>query len=356
MIKTPTLLLDEQKCKANIQWMADKALRHEVELRPHFKTHQSLEIGSWFKDVGVSKITVSSLTMASYFAEEWNDILIAFPTNINEIDTINHLASRVKLHLAVENLESIVFLSKHLNYRLNIYIQVDVGYHRTGIATDNLVLIDDILNVINSNSLLLFSGFFAHSGQTYKSKSIAEINRINTLVLSKMSILKKQYPAACISIGDTPTCSIAEDFTGIDEIRPGNFVFYDLMQHQIGSNTAAQIAVALACPIVAVHKTRSEIVIYGGGVHFSKDRLEDVEGIIYGRVVEHRVALWGNIIPHMYVKSLSQEHGIVSVPEQIIDNYNIGDHLLILPVHSCMTANLMKDYVTLNGRHISKLH
>ncbi len=356
MIKTPTLILDEKKCKANIQWMADKALRHRVELRPHFKTHQSLEIGTWFKDAGVSKITVSSLTMASYFAKDWDDILVAFPTNVNEIDTINHLASTIKLHLAVENIESIVFLSKHLNHHVHVYIQVDVGYHRTGIDTGNLVLINEILSIISANPLLSFTGFFAHSGHTYKSKSIVEIKDINTLALSQMSNLKKHYPAARISIGDTPTCSIAEDFSGVDEIRPGNFVFYDLMQHQIGSNTAAQIAVALACPIVAIHKNRSEIVIYGGGVHFSKDRLEDVEGTVYGRVVEKGESSWGKIIPNMYVKSLSQEHGIVSAPKEIINEYNIGDHLLILPVHSCMTANLMKNYVTLVGKNVSKLN
>jgi len=158
-----------------------------------------------------------------------------------------------------------------------------------------------------------------------------------------------------VSLGDSPTCSVAEDFTGVDEIRPGNFVFYDLTQNKIGSNPLTQIAVAMACPIVAIHKDRSEIVIYGGGVHFSKDRLEDVEGTIFGRVVEKIENGWGNVIPNMYVNSLSQEHGVITVPTSEIENYTIGDHLLILPVHSCMTANLMKSYVTTDGRKIKKL-
>ena len=60
-ITKPTLILDEAKCKANIAFMADKAKTNNVELRPHFKTHQSLEIGRWFKEAGISKITASSL-------------------------------------------------------------------------------------------------------------------------------------------------------------------------------------------------------------------------------------------------------------------------------------------------------
>jgi D-serine deaminase-like pyridoxal phosphate-dependent protein len=353
MIKTPTLLIDEQKCKSNIKMMYDKASNHHVELRPHFKTHQSLEIGRWFKDVGVKKITVSSLKMARYFSDEWDDILVAFPTNINEIDAINELAHKTRLHLNVENLESITFLAKHLNSSVSIYIQVDAGYHRTGIDPSNVKLINQILRVIDDSDRLSFVGFYAHSGHTYQCRNAEDIKGVHTSTLQIMSGLAKHFPFAKIALGDTPSCSVAEDFSGIDEVCPGNFVFYDLMQHQIGSCDISQIAVAMACPIVAIHKDRSELVIYGGGVHFSKERLEDVEATVYGRVAEKTKSGWGNLIPDMYIRALSQEHGIVSAPLDLIDHYQIGDHLLILPVHSCMTANLMGGYNTLDGKVIS---
>lgn len=94
-ITTPTLLLNQEKCLRNIQFMAQKAQRQNVLFRPHFKTHQSKMVGSWFKDFGVDKIAVSSLQMASYFADEWDDITIAFPANIRQIDLINKLAKRL---------------------------------------------------------------------------------------------------------------------------------------------------------------------------------------------------------------------------------------------------------------------
>lgn len=43
---TPTLLLDENKCRANIAMMAAKASSHRLIFRPHFKTHQSLALGA----------------------------------------------------------------------------------------------------------------------------------------------------------------------------------------------------------------------------------------------------------------------------------------------------------------------
>ncbi|MBO8152692.1 MAG: hypothetical protein H0Z30_09405 [Candidatus Marinimicrobia bacterium] len=65
----PTLLLDEKKCQENINFMVQKAKRSNVIFRPHFKTHQSIEVGRWFRAQGVDKITVSSLRMAKYLAD-----------------------------------------------------------------------------------------------------------------------------------------------------------------------------------------------------------------------------------------------------------------------------------------------
>ena len=74
-VTEPTMVLNEEVCKSNIARMAAKAKAANVVFRPHFKTHQSREIGEWFRASGVDKITVSSLNMAMKFAEwGWNDI------------------------------------------------------------------------------------------------------------------------------------------------------------------------------------------------------------------------------------------------------------------------------------------
>jgi len=59
-ITKPTLLLDKSICIRNIERMAAKAQLSGIAFRPHCKTHQSHEIANWFRDFGVSKITVSS--------------------------------------------------------------------------------------------------------------------------------------------------------------------------------------------------------------------------------------------------------------------------------------------------------
>jgi D-serine deaminase-like pyridoxal phosphate-dependent protein len=349
MITKPTLLLDQQKCKRNIAMMVSKAANHHVSFRPHFKTHQSLEIGRWFKALGVDKITVSSLEMAEYFSSEWDDITVAFPVNLLEIETINQLSEKITLQLLVESVETTRFLAQNTKNNIGIFIKIDVGYHRTGLPPTATQQIDEILSVISASRTLSFKGFLTHAGHTYSCRTKEEILAIHNTSTKILTGLKaksiNRFPGLIISIGDTPGCSLADDFSGIDEIRPGNFVFYDLTQQQIGACSFDQIAVAMACPIVAIHPERNEIVIYGGGVHFAKDRLEvENVGTIYGIVVVQLEEGWGGPIPGMYIKSLSQEHGIVSEPHPFITKYKIGDLLYILPVHSCMTANEMKCY------------
>ena len=82
----PTLLVDERKSRENIRRMVQRARNAGVSFRPHMKTHQSNEVGEWFRDEGVDRIAVSSVDMAKYFANGgWKDITIAFPfNNVND--------------------------------------------------------------------------------------------------------------------------------------------------------------------------------------------------------------------------------------------------------------------------------
>lgn len=358
MITKPTLLLDSEKCKKNMGRMAAKAAAKGLSFRPHFKTHQSLEIGRWYREFGVTKITVSSLSMAGYFSGEWNDITIAFPVNILELDTINELASKITLNIQLENFESAAFLSENLRAGVGCFIKIDVGTHRTGADPKDTKKIEDVMDIIDSSDHMSFRGFLAHSGHTYRCTSKKEVIDIHEktrgIMLELKQKYKSRYPYLILSVGDTPSCSLAENFEGLDEIRPGNFAFYDLTQENIGSNQIEDIAVAMACPLVAKHPERLELVIYGGGVHFSKDGLKtDSEGLIYGKVVEQHGLKWGSPVPGMVLKSVSQEHGIVKVPGHLFDKYKLGDLLYILPVHSCLTADLMKSFFTTNGELIT---
>jgi D-serine deaminase-like pyridoxal phosphate-dependent protein len=360
-IKEPVLILNKQRCLQNIERMALKAQRSNTIFRPHFKTHQSAEIGEWFRKFGVSGITVSSVKMAKYFAAHgWKDITIAFPVNILEMDEINDLAGHIKLNILIVDSEVLPVLLTGIKNKLGIFLKVDTGAHRTGINPNNVEEIKEIIKLIENSDNLHFKGFLAHSGHTYQAKSIGEINTIYSDTISLMSHLKIHlYPNAIISVGDTPACSVVPELFGTDEVRPGNFIFYDIMQLNLGSCIEEYISVALACPIVARHKDRNEIILYGGAVHLSKDFIIDKEGNkTFGYLVEFNEHGWGKIIKGAFVKGMSQEHGIIKVTDEsngLMDK-KPGDIIGVLPVHSCLTADLMGRYLTLDNKTIHMMN
>lgn len=360
-IKRPTLLLNNDISRKNIRVMAAKAREQKVIFRPHFKTHQSSAVGLWFREEGVTAITVSSVSMAQYFAQNgWQDITVAFPANRLEINEINQLASSINLNLLLESEETARFLSERLTADCGFFIKIDTGYHRTGIEASNVLLIDKVLNAADSKKLR-FKGFLAHSGNAYHAKDRQDLIHINQTASENLLRLKKQYqqlyPDLIVSVGDTPTCSQLPIEEGIDEIRPGNFVFFDVMQFALGSCRLEDIAVALVCPVVAVHFNRKEAVIYGGAVHLSKERtwLPPDPEPVYGLAINWDGRNWNTGQLLGKVSSLSQEHGIISLTQEGC-NLKPGDLVAILPVHSCLTANLMRRYVDLNGEVIETMN
>jgi len=278
-ITRPTLILNEAIARRNIARMADKARRCGVRFRPHFKTHQSAVIGEWFRAEGVRAITVSSVVMAAYFADHgWNDITIAFPVNWLEVETINALAMRVKLGLLVESVETARFLRERLAAPADIWLKIDVGNGRTGLAWDDSAGQTAVAGALNGSERLRLRGLLCHSGHTYAARGVKAIKAVWAESLQRVSaaraaLVAAGFPNLELSPGDTPACSVVDDFSGVEEVRPGNFVFYDAMQVEIGSCGWPDVAVAVACPVVALHPERGQIVIYGGAVHLSKARM-----------------------------------------------------------------------------------
>ncbi len=86
-----------------------------IRFRPHFKTHQSAQVGEWFREAGIDAITVSSVDMAVYFAENgWTDITIALLVNPLEIDRIDQLAEKINLNLLVDSMAVTARLEREL--------------------------------------------------------------------------------------------------------------------------------------------------------------------------------------------------------------------------------------------------
>lgn len=355
-IKKPTLILDESKCRANIRMMAAKARSSGAIFRPHFKTHQTIEIGEWFRDEGVNSITVSSITMAKHFAGAgWKDITIAFPLNLREIDDAEKLTESINLNILITSFEQALFLRKRPKLKAGYFIEINTGYNRSGLDWDDHVQIMNIKDEIGHNASLRFIGFLTHSGHSYRADSIDYITNLYKDTLAKCTSLRALSPdKILLSAGDTPSCTLIGDFKGFDEVRPGNFVFYDLSLKFLGVCSFEQLALTVACPVVEKNMKRKEIIVYGGGVHLSKESLKTSEGqIIFGKAVVYNETGWISLSDKDYLRMLAQEHGIISSSEELFNSVNVGDLVGIIPVHAKWPADLLRVYHTFNNKILS---
>lgn len=356
----PTMILHEERVRANIARMAQRARENGVRFRPHFKTHQSAVIGEWFRAGGVTAITASSVDMAAYFAEHgWDDITIAFPANVRELAKLNRLAARIRLHLLVESTATVQLLDRGLTAPAGAWIEVDAGSGRSGVPWQDAGKLHEVAGAVAASKWLSLQGLLTHAGNTYAAHSHAAVQAIHTATVTRLQRLRSRllehgFLGLEISVGDTPACSMLPAWGDIDEARPGNFVFYDLTQMVIGSCTAADIGFVVACPVVAVYPERREMVLYGGAVHLSKEMLLREDGSpSYGAIVRLAEKGWSDPLPGAWLRSLSQEHGVLAATPEAwhgaLDDVQVGDLLGVLPVHSCLTADLLKEYRLADG-------
>ncbi len=360
-ISQPTLLLDTAKARTNLERVVAKCRAAGVVLRPHVKTHQSRMIGRWFRDIGIDRIAVTNTGMARYFLEDgWTDITIAMPVNLREASVIDELAARADLGIVVVDPTTLNTLANKIRQPVRVWIKIDVGTHRTGLDPADLGQLDHMITLTESWPALRLAGFMAHAGHAYRAHARDEVQAIHQETLRILTALKERYvsahPGLQLSVGDTPAAGYLDDFGPVDEFRPGNFIFYDLMQAQIGACSVDDIAVAMACPIIAQHKDRHQWVIHGGAIHFSKDYLVMADGRpCYGQFVLGENAGWRTSAPGVELPqlvSLSQEHGIVQCSPEMFSLSAVGDMSLWLPVHSCLTADAMGGYLTTAGERV----
>lgn len=96
--------------------------------------------------------------------------------------------------------------------------------------------------------------------------------------------------------------------------------------------------------VISFNLEDEKIIIYGGGVHFSKQYIELNGSKIFGQIVGLGSNGWENEIPGACLTSVSQEHGTVKCGNKdFIDKISPGDLIGVIPVHACLAVNLLRD-------------
>ncbi|HYQ56756.1 MAG TPA: hypothetical protein VEP89_05350, partial [Draconibacterium sp.] len=76
---------------------------------------------------------------------------------------------------------------------------------------------------------------------------------------------------------------------------------------------------------------------------------------LYGRVIITQDKEKVLLDTKNYLSRLSQEHGIIKVTPVNFKQIKVGDLVEIIPVHSCLTANMMGHMITTDGEFIEMM-
>ncbi|MEO8572936.1 MAG: alanine racemase [Pyrinomonadaceae bacterium] len=359
-IKTPSLLLDLTRVRNNAARMTEIARRNNVRLRPHIKTHKCIEVARIQTEGHNGAITVSTLAEARAFAKHgFNDITYAVPIEQGKFaDAIDILKSGVKLSLLTDDADTVQALDEaagKAGVTFDVFVKIDCGTHRVGVEPDSAEAIE-VPRLLSDAKNLNFAGILTHAGHSYDAKTkdgILEVARHerDSMVELATRIGRQGIAVPTVSIGSTPSMSTIDHLDGIDEIRPGNYIFFDNYQATLGSCSFEDTALTVLAAVI--HKGKTRMVIDAGGIALSKDRgpvgLDPSCG--YGRVLDvdgHETGL--------RVTGLSQEHGEIEADENdAFDRYKVGDRVRILANHSCLTAAQHSHYhVIENGEIVDR--
>ncbi|TXT57304.1 MAG: D-threo-3-hydroxyaspartate dehydratase [Candidatus Thorarchaeota archaeon] len=359
-LPTPALLLDKERLHSNIEGMAKKIREFGVALRPHIKTHKCINIAEIQREKGAEGITVSSLFEAKKFAEAgFRDISYAVPLTPNKIQLVNEIREKTKLTVLLDSsiiVQKLDNKQEETKEKLPVMVKIDCGYHRSGVDPTAPEAIH-LVKKIDQSKNLKFEGIMTHAGHSYYATSLHEIQQIaiqeQQIMIDFAQRLKKEdanlYPEV-ISIGSTPTIAVTDEIKeGITEVRPGNYVFYDYTQGDLGTCDFVDCALTVASSVLSSFPTR--LVLDAGATTLSKDLgpTQINQGEYYGQVIDDYESM--SFSDSIRITSLSQEHGkCLLVRKDLVPE--AGEMLRILPNHSCLTANLFDYYYVVEKENV----
>jgi D-serine deaminase-like pyridoxal phosphate-dependent protein len=275
-LPTPALLLDLDRLEANLARMAQRAKSLGVRLRPHVKTHKCLEIAERQLHLGAQGLTVSTLEEVRTFAEHgFDDLTWAFPVPLSRLAQLEAIPERVRLGLVVDSGEAIAALEA-LGRPFAVWLKVDCGYHRAGVDPSGPAALE-LAERLHRSAVLRFAGLLTHSGQAYHARGLpqlaaaAETER-RVMVECAARLRRHGIPVPALSVGSTPALSAAASLEGIDEVRPGNYVFYDYTQTVLGSCRVADCALTVLACVVSCQPGARHSVVDAGALALSTDR------------------------------------------------------------------------------------
>lgn len=334
-LETPAVVVDLDVMDRNLSRMAAYCRKHNLLLRPHTKSHKIPELAKLQLASGASGITVAKLGEAEVMLEAGiTDILIAYPiVGEEKTQRLASFAERAAITVALDSEAAALAISEAVSQRgakVGILVELDVGFHRCGVANEAeaSTLAKKIASLpgLELKGVMFFPGHFTVPPEKRTELRVGVNDLLDRV---QETFARDGLPLANISGGSTPTAYESELFHGVNEVRPGMYIFNDKTTVGISAAELGDCALSVLVTVVST-SVSGRAIVDGGSKTFSSDRYQAEDLVGFGLVKEDHAAV---------VEKLSEEHGHLNV-QKSERRYRVGERLSIIPNHVCTTVNL----------------
>jgi D-serine deaminase-like pyridoxal phosphate-dependent protein len=336
MLETPALLLDVEKLERNLREMAQLCEAHGKALRPHVKSHKTVEIAARQCELGAVGLTTAKLAEAEVFADAgFTDLFVCYPlVGEQKLARLMRLAGKARVCTIVDHAataSALAAAASSAGLTIDVLIKLDLGMHRIGIGANE---VGRLASAVAGLAGLRLRGVCIHEGETYGEpdparRRLLARERVSELVEIAERLRSQGHDIEVVSSGATPAVRDVLDIDGLTEVRPGNYVFYDAMQAALGVVPEDRCALSVLATVVS-RAGEDRAIVDAGAKALTLDRgvhgLQLLDG--YGRVV-------GN--DGIAIAALSEEHGWLRMTPGT--DLSLGDRLRIVPNHACTVVN-----------------
>jgi len=346
-LETPAVVVDLDVMERNLSRMADYCRDQNLRLRPHTKSHKIPQLAKRQLDHAAQGITVAKIGEAEVMLDAGiTDILIAYPIiGRGKTEKLAELATRAKITVSLDSVEVAQAISDEAlkkNVRIDVLVELDVGFRRCGITNE-----DELLTVARSladlpgvefKGLMFFPG---HLQVLEKERAELRVGVNDFLERAQARLAEAGLPATTVSGGSTPTARESHLFSGVNEIRPGMYIFNDRNIVGVGVAEIEDCALSVIATVVST-SVAGRAIIDGGSKTFSSDRHLAGDGRGFGIIKND---------PDAELEQLSEEHGHLNIAASA-RKYRVGERLAIIPNHVCSTVNMHNRIYGVRGEQV----
>jgi D-serine deaminase-like pyridoxal phosphate-dependent protein len=333
-LETPALLVDLDRMKRNLDKGAEYSRRHGIGLRPHIKTHKSPLLAREQLLRGATGLTCATPFEAEVMREATRDILVMYPpVGAHRARRLAKVACDARLTVALDSERAAQDLSKAAaeeNVTIRVLVELDAGMHRVGVTSpaEAATLAKKIASLPN----LEVAGFAFYPGHVreHVKDHAPRLRELGAFVASARRALDDAgIKGGVVSAGSTPTMWHTHDIEGVNEMRPGTYIFNDRTTAEIGACTYDDCALTVLATVVST-AVPGQAVVDAGSKALGREPMRGGPGDGFG-VLASDVTV--------NVKSMSEEHGILDL-SQSSWRPRVGERVRIVPNHVCIVVHL----------------